>query len=104
MPLPSVKNRSKRPVMSFSMSSGGIPEKNVATTTTGMLMPGNRSTGMRTRLLTPTTTTIRQATMMKYGYRRENLDMTHEPIHQIREWRRQVLVAIRLEQPPQSFD
>jgi hypothetical protein len=26
IPLPSVKNRSKGPVMSFSMSWGGIPE------------------------------------------------------------------------------
>jgi hypothetical protein len=31
-----VKKRSKRPVMSLSICSGGIPEKNVATTTTGM--------------------------------------------------------------------
>ncbi len=38
MPLPSVKKRSKRPVMSVSICSGGMPEKNVATTTTGMLI------------------------------------------------------------------
>ncbi len=75
MPLPSVKKRSKRPVMSVSICSGGIPEKNVATTTTGMLMVGNRSTGMRTRLVMPTTAVIRQATMMKYGKRIANRDM-----------------------------
>ena len=38
MPLPRVKKRSKRPVMSFSICSGGMPEKKVATTTTGMRM------------------------------------------------------------------
>ncbi len=65
MPLPSVKKRSNRPVMSFSICSGGMPEKNVATTTTGMLMLGNRSTGIRTTLVRPMTAVIRHATMMK---------------------------------------
>ncbi len=76
MPLPSVKNRSKRLVMSFSICSGGMPEKKVATTTTGILMSGNRSTGSRTRALTPTTQTIRQTTMMKYGYLIANRDIS----------------------------
>ena len=67
MLLPSVKNRSKRPVMSVSTCSGGMPEKKVATTTTGILMSGNRSTGMRPRLVTPTTATIRQMTTIRYG-------------------------------------
>ncbi len=44
-----------------------MPEKKVATTTTGMWMGGNRSTGMRTTLVTPTTQVIRQMTMTKYG-------------------------------------
>ena len=35
MPLASVKKRSNRPVMSVSICSGGMPEKKVATTTTG---------------------------------------------------------------------
>ncbi len=67
MPLASVKKRSNRPVMSVSICSGGMPEKKVATTTTGMLIGGNRSTGIRTRLVTPTTQVIRQSTMTKYG-------------------------------------
>src|ERR1022692_4614371 len=49
MPAARVKNRSNRPVMSFSICSGGMPEKKVATTTTGILIGGNRSTGRRTR-------------------------------------------------------
>ena len=65
MPLPSVKKRSKRPVMSFSICSGGMPLKKVATTTTGILIAGKRSTGMRTSVVTPTTIMIRQSTMMK---------------------------------------
>src|ERR1039457_5638741 len=39
-------------------------------------------TGIRTRLVKPTTMTIRQATMMKYGLRSENRDITvlqHRP-------------------------
>ena len=64
-PLARVKKRSKRPVMSVSICSGGMPEKKVATTTTGMRIGGNRSTGMRTRVLTPTTQVMRQKTMMK---------------------------------------
>jgi len=75
MPLPRVKKRSNRPVMSFSICSGGMPEKNVATTTTGILILGNRSTGILTRLVRPRTETIRQATTMKYGNRSENRDM-----------------------------
>ena len=67
MPLASVKKRSNRPVMSFSICSGGMPEKNVATTTTGILIGGNKSTGIRTRLVTPTTQTMRQMTMIRYG-------------------------------------
>ena len=34
-------------------------------------MSGNRSTGMRTRLVSPMTAAIRQTTMMKYGLRME---------------------------------
>src|SRR5580765_4152615 len=74
-PLARVKKRSNRPVMSVSICSGGIPEKNVATTTTGILIGGNRSTGIRTRLVTPTTHVIRHRTRMRYGYRREKRDM-----------------------------
>ena len=65
IPLPSVKNRSKRPVMSFSICSGGMPLKKVAMTTTGILIAGKRSTGIRAMLVTPKTQTIRQRTMMK---------------------------------------
>src|SRR5882724_10728766 len=75
MPLPRVKKRSKRPVMSFSICSGGMPEKKVATTTTGMRTAGKRSTGMRTRLVTPITQIIKHMTMMRYGYRMEKRDM-----------------------------
>ena len=32
-----------------------------------MLMGGNKSTGIRTRLVTPTTQVIRQMTMIRYG-------------------------------------
>ena len=51
--------------MSVSICSGGMPEKNVATTTTGILMGGNKSTGMRTTVVTPTTQTMRQMTMIR---------------------------------------
>jgi hypothetical protein len=44
----------------------------VATTTSGKLMEGKRSTGMRTRLVTPITIKAKQQTMMKYGLRIEN--------------------------------
>src|SRR5208337_5662264 len=37
----------------------------------GMLMVGNRSTGMRARLVIPMTASARQMTMMKYGFRIE---------------------------------
>jgi hypothetical protein len=70
-----VKNLSKRPVMSVSICSGGIPLKNVATTTTGILIGGNKSTGIRMRLVTPTTQTMRQMTMMRYGRRMAKRDM-----------------------------
>jgi hypothetical protein len=50
--------------------------KNVATTTTGILIGGNKSTGIRTRLVTPTTQVIRQMTMMRYGRRMAKRDMT----------------------------
>src|SRR3954471_5360589 len=75
MPLASVKKRSKRPVMSFSICSGGMPEKNVATTTTGILIEGKRSTGIRTTVAVPMTQIIRQMTMIKYGKRMEKRDM-----------------------------
>ncbi len=65
MPLPRVKKRSKRPVMSVSICSGGMPLKKVATTTTGILIAGKRSTGMRVMQVIPSTITIRQRTMMK---------------------------------------
>src|SRR5215469_5322177 len=74
-PLASVKNRSNRPVMSVSICSGGMPLKNVATTTTGILIGGNKSTGIRNRLVTPTTHVIRQMTMTKYGKRKAKRDM-----------------------------
>ncbi len=44
----------------------------MATTTSGRLIGGNRSTGIRARLVTPMTTSARQITMMKYGLRIEN--------------------------------
>src|SRR4051812_15936312 len=78
MPLPSVKKRSNRPVMSFSICSGGMPEKNVATTTTGIFTSGNRSTGMRLSVVPPMTQTIRQSTMTKYGNRIEKRDITKD--------------------------
>ena len=37
-------------------------------------MTGNRSTGMRARLVTPITINARQITTMKYGLRMEKLD------------------------------
>src|SRR5271169_4124465 len=40
-----------------------------------MLMAGNRSTGIRERLLMPMTTSARQTTMMKYGFRMEKRGM-----------------------------
>jgi hypothetical protein len=74
-PLARVKKRSKRPVMSVSICSGGMPLKKVATTTTGILIGGNRSTGIRTKLVTPTTQVMRQMTMMRYGRRMAKRDM-----------------------------
>ena len=65
LPLALFPLKSFRPEMSFSISSGGMPEKNVATTTTGILIGGNKSTGMRTRVVTPTTQMMRQMTMIK---------------------------------------
>jgi hypothetical protein len=62
-------------VISLSTCSGGIPEKKVATSTTGMFMDGNISTGMRKRLLRPSTVITRQATTIKYGVRMENPDI-----------------------------
>ena len=47
----------------------------MATTTTGMFMAGNMSTGMRTSVATPTTATIRQRTTMKYGFLMANRDI-----------------------------
>ena len=79
MLLASVKNRSNRPVMSVSICSGGMPEKNVATTTTGILIGGNRSTGMRATVLTPTTASTRQRTTIRYGFRIENLPRYSPP-------------------------
>src|SRR5581483_1844096 len=38
-------------------------------------MVGNRSTGMRSRLVTPMTTSTRQMTIMKYGFRMEKRDI-----------------------------
>src|SRR5688572_31166 len=69
--LASVKNRSKRPVMSASICSGGMPEKNVATITTGMLISGKRSTGIRATAVIPTTAIIRHTTRIRYGLRIE---------------------------------
>ena len=63
--------------MSVSTSSGGIPEKKVATTTSGKLMGGNRSTGMRAKLVIPITTSARQITTMKYGFRMEKRDTVY---------------------------
>ena len=40
-----------------------------------MFMAGNMSTGMRARLVTPTTAMIRQTTTMKYGFRMAKEDM-----------------------------
>ena len=69
--LASVKNRSKRPVISASICSGGMPEKNVATITTGMLISGKRSTGIRATAVIPTTAIIRHTTRIRYGLRIE---------------------------------
>jgi len=44
-----------------------MPLKNVAIITTGILIAGKRSTGIRAMLVMPRTQTIRQSTMMKYG-------------------------------------
>src|SRR6185312_5868924 len=41
-----------------------------------MLIAGNRSTGMRARLVTPITSNTRQMTTIRYGLRIENLGMT----------------------------
>src|SRR5215469_5418118 len=40
-----------------------------------MFMAGNISTGMRARLVIPTTAMMRQTTTMKYGFRMAKLDM-----------------------------
>ncbi len=53
MPLPSVKKRSNLPVISVSISSGAMPLYEVATTTSGRLMDGNRSTGILTTQVAP---------------------------------------------------
>src|SRR6185312_6692966 len=53
--------------MSLSICSGGMPEKKVATATTGMSIDGNISTGMRPMLTTPITATNRQTTTIRYG-------------------------------------
>src|SRR6202020_2925861 len=71
-PEASVKKRSSGSVMAVSLSCGGMPEKNVATTTSGKLMGGKRSTGIRDKLVTPITTSTRQITITKYGLRIEN--------------------------------
>src|SRR5690606_32180182 len=70
-----VKKRSKRPVISASTCSGGIPEKNVATTTTGMLIAGKRSTGIRMTLLRPTMARTKQTTTTTCGFRIANRDI-----------------------------
>ncbi len=44
----------------------------MATTTSGRLIVGNKSTGIRVRLVTPMTSNTRQITIMKYGLRIEN--------------------------------
>lgn len=51
-----------------------MPEKKVATTTTGIRIEGNKSTGIRTKLVMPTMQVIRQTTTIKYGYRMANFD------------------------------
>src|SRR5262245_33613764 len=80
MLLASVKKRSNLPVMSVSICSGGIPEKNVATTTTGIWIGGNRSTGIRTIDTTPTTANTRQKTTIRYGLRIENPAILLHPL------------------------
>src|SRR6185437_3051959 len=77
-PLAKVKKRSNRPVMSVSICSGGMPEKNVATTTTVIFIGGNKSTGILTMLVTPMTHVARQRTMIRYGYRIEKRDMDQD--------------------------
>src|SRR5579864_4735536 len=44
-----------------------------------MLIGGNRSTGIRTRVTVPTIATIRQRTIMKKGYRIANPDIRFRP-------------------------
>src|SRR5580692_2115720 len=51
--------------------------------TTGTFIEGNMSTGMRATLLTPSTKTMRQATMIRYGVRMAKPDMQLVPL---REW------------------
>src|ERR1700733_12299703 len=41
-----------------------------------MRMAGNKSTGIRIRLVTPTTQVIRQSTIIRYGYRSAKRDIT----------------------------
>ena len=65
MPGASVKKRSRRRVMSFSICSGGMPGKNVAVTTTVMSIEGNISTGILDRNETPSTTINRAQTTIK---------------------------------------
>src|SRR5580765_6841052 len=44
-----------------------------------MLTCGNKSTGMRTMVVTPTTATTRQTMMTKYGYARANFGINNLP-------------------------
>src|SRR6202044_3438358 len=53
----------------------------VATTTSGKLIGGKRSTGIRERLVTPITSSVRQITMMKYGLRIENPGIKFVRLH-----------------------
>src|ERR1700722_6713705 len=65
--------------MSDSICSGGIPEENVATTTTGILTSGKRSTGIRVTVVIPTTITNRHIIKMKNGYLIAKEDITGPP-------------------------
>src|SRR5262249_40387160 len=74
IPLASVKKRSNGLVISVSTSSGGIPEKNVATTTSGILIGGKRYTRIPPQLGVPVNVSTRQKKEVKEGIRKGKRD------------------------------
>src|SRR5215470_14303133 len=73
-----------------------------------MLMGGNRSTGMRTRMVVPTIAMTRQQTTMKYGFRIANRDIRtcpqvdHQRFSEQPNRRDGILIVIR-QQPVHSM-